>query len=162
MHRACYAKLSGATVNYTLGNKLVYTIPLMIHVWRMVTENRIFWNVACDAWSWNIAPDVWFQNIASDASQTPARRPPEEMFRNKASDARFQNHASDVIFCDHASDVQYKSSYVPYHLGVPRLRKWQMLSWKSEVKTWCYNTCMASEWLTLVRFTHFWSEIWSS
>ncbi len=47
---------------------------------------------------------------------TPARRQPDELFRNQASDARFQNYASDAIFCEHASDVQFKSSYVGEYL----------------------------------------------
>ncbi len=45
-----------------------YTMPLMIHVSHIVTENCVWQRF------WNVAPDTWFQNIAPDDHQTPARR----------------------------------------------------------------------------------------
>ena len=74
-------------------------MPLMIHVWRMVTENCVWLKILkCCVWRLILKHCVW-----RVISKHCAWRQP---------DGTFQNHASNVIFCDHASDVQYESGYV--------------------------------------------------
>ncbi len=93
---------------YLLSLALHYTIPLMIHIWRMVTENCVWWKILkCCVWHPIFKPCVW-----RVISKHCVWRPPDasemqcfKTFRNQASGARFPNHASDVIFCDHAVRV---------------------------------------------------------
>ncbi len=68
-------------------NLSLYTIPLMIHVWRMVTENCV-WRKILKYCAWRVISKhcVWRQ---PDARQTPTKRQPDATFWNQASGGRF-------------------------------------------------------------------------
>ncbi len=111
-----FAFVDISTVTYI---DLAYTMPLMIHVWRIVTENCV-WRKILKHCAWRVISKHCARR-PSDARRTQlfktlcltlARHQPDVTFRNQVSGAKFQNHAPEVIFCDHASDVQYESGYV--------------------------------------------------
>ncbi len=109
-----------------------YTMPLMIHVWRIVTENCV-WQKILKSCAWRLiskrcvwqASDgrlaqcfeklrlagVWRASGAMYWNQTSGA-----MFQNQASGATFQNLLPDTIFCDYASDVYHEWHIVPNNI----------------------------------------------
>ncbi len=102
----------------------LYTMPLMIHVWRIVTENCVWQkNLKCCAWHLILKHCAW-RRISKHCARRPSDTRQMQLFKTlrltparHQPDVTFQNHAPDVLFCDHASDVQYESGYVDVTSG---------------------------------------------
>ena len=132
----------------------LYTIPLMIHVWRMVTENCVWQKILkCCVWrlilkhcAWHVISKHWVWH-QPDIRQMPARRNFLKWGVRRQPDAMFRNQASDVIFCDHASDVQYGSSCVQTLLLFFRScnsKLCRMLPWYRNKRFEC--SCVGQQW----------------